>query len=138
MFPFRCLSPGCQSSGFAHTNFYLPARVHPENRCPECGSGRYLLKVDIVHLLIHDPDGPVAGSDIGPFHHTTANRWSPACERGKKLIADGAGIWPPWFKMTTLPEAATCYDCLEFAKGLKTPGQVKGGLWLPLETADRE
>jgi len=97
-----------------------------------------LLKVNVIHLLIHDPDGQVAGSDFGPFHHTTANVYSPACERGKRIITDNGGQWPAWFLMTTLPDAATCYECLEFSRELKRPGVVNKGLWLPLETADRE
>ena len=145
MWPFRCLSPSCQASGAAHSAFYLPVRepkhaIKSEDEslsCPDCKSKGYLYRVENIHLLIHDPKGLVAGSDIGPFRGTSSNFFSPACGKGKAIIAEHGGQWPIWFKMTTLPEAATCFDCNEYLSGVKLGGVAKGGLWLPLEVSDR-
>lgn len=147
MWPFRCLSPECQNTGAAHVHFYMPIRTPKDATdarddeslsCPKCKSKRYLIRIENVHLIIHDPDGLIAGSDMGAFRGTSANFYSPACDRGKSILREHGGVWPQWFRFTTLPDAATCLDCKEYLDGVKLSGVAKGGLWLPLEKADRE
>lgn len=138
--PFRCHSPQCQAQGRQDVNFYLlkrePGPDEPPNECPTCGSGRYLVKVDVIHLLIHDPLGKIRGSDSSPFRLTTANFWSPACDRGKKLVESGS--WGSKFRMTTLPEAATCLDCRNVAETFRHQGVVEHGLYVPGMIDERE
>ena len=147
IWPFRCLSPECQSTGAAHIAFYLPVRTpkdctddrdNESLACPKCQTKRYLIRIENIHLIIHDPDGLIAGSDMGAFRGTSANFYSPACDRAKAMLAWWGGQWPTWFKFTTLPDASTCFDCNEYLNGVKLGGVVKSGLWLPLAKADRE
>lgn len=132
LFPHRCVSPSCQAQGNADEVFYLPGQrdsngISVGGMCLRCGSGSYLQKVEIVHFLVHDEHGLVRGSDWGRFRGTRANRYSPACERGKKVVAGGQHLR----HQTVLPEAVTCNECLAFVLEAQHVGHADKGLWLP-------
>ena len=125
------MSPECQVHDRTDQIFYLPLPFDETGRngnlCLQCGSHRYLQKVEIIHLLVHDPDGKIAGSQWGRFRGTNSNFYMPACERGQRAVKEGKRLK----NMTALPEAATCHGCLERLEGMKAVGYAESGLWIP-------
>ena len=139
MFPFRCISPECQTHGRSDIMFWLPSRerdaarakecggTDPQHVCPNCESGMYLDRCEVIHWLIHDPNGLVRGSDYSPFRGTIGNAFSPACERGQDVLRKGGRLR----YMTSLPSAATCFECVARRESSKHLGYAESGLFVP-------
>lgn len=127
-YPYRCKSPECQASGMVEQIIYLPGRQPSlDYPCVRCGTSKYLMRVECIHLLVHDPEGLIQGSSWSPLAGTEANRYSTACGRWRDLCRQGHR--PK--HMTALPDAATCKECRDVIESTKWLGAAQGGLWVP-------
>ena len=121
LFPVICTNMGCTES---KTLKFLPFRKHAKgwkrediasDRCEKCNE--YLRTLDLVHLLIPNENGSVHGSlevGQGRFTEHPIKRWELACERSKEAYESSTEDdfdYPR--SMTVVPEATTCYECLE-------------------------
>lgn len=74
-------------------------------QCPRCGSHQFLIKGEICHLLVEDPDGPLPSSSM--FPRPTA--WRALCAKGNEMLRQRN--WPDGVGYSNLPGTESCFEC---------------------------
>lgn len=103
MLPFRCATPQCERAGNRKKVWHVSEGTKPV--CPNCHSDKAIIPLEVIHLLVPDPNGPYHIHSNDP---ELSRPLALACELSRSLDEKGRN-----FHRTTSVLGATCFECLK-------------------------
>lgn len=105
LFPCRCFSSDCRDTLNSQRIIYLDAIE--DVACPNCNRKGNIVQCEQIHLLVEDPDGPIKGSMM---LGTADVKYNFLCQHARENF--NAYKQNPIRHYTSLPDCATCVECL--------------------------